>query len=78
MRQEQIKVGGFYLAKIGDRTVTVQVNAIDYVGDGFRVGGHGRKGRRNTRAYRVTNIATGRGYTFNSAAKFIIPAEVNA
>lgn len=70
MKKSEIKVGGLYQSKVNGQIVTVRVDAIDYIGDGFRVGGHGRRGRGNTLAYRITNLATGRKLTFKSAAKF--------
>lgn len=77
MRKDQIKVGGLYKAKVNGREVTVRVDAIDYVGDGFRIGGHGRRGRQNTTAYRVINLDTGRKTTFKSAASFRCEVESN-
>lgn len=70
MRQDQIKVGNFYEATVSGKNVMVQVEKIDYVGDGMRVGGHGRRGRRNSLAYRVVEVITRKKHTFKSAAPF--------
>lgn len=59
MKQNEVKVGGTYIAKVNNRLVTVRVDAIrDWSG----VGGGLR--------YDVTNLSTGRKTTFRSAAKF--------
>ena len=64
MKKSEIKIGGYYLAKINGRLVTVQVDRVNettktrngkiYFGD----------------HYDVTNLATGRKVTFRSAARF--------
>lgn len=72
MQRSQIKVGGYYVAKVGGKLVTVRVDAI-------RNGSHYLSGKAGPRTshmplYDVTNLATGRKTTFRSAAKFRSPA----
>lgn len=61
MKKSEIRVGGYYLAKVNGRVTTVRVDAI-------REGGFTRGGSQT--AYDVTNLRTGRKTTFRSAAKF--------
>lgn len=65
MKKSQIKVGGFYVAMVSDKLVTVRVDKIREDG----VTGYGSTARDATR-YDVTNMSTGRTTTFRSAAKF--------
>ena len=60
MKKSEIKVGGYYTAKISGQIVTVKVNKIE-------VRPHFTKDRTH---YDVTNQRTGRHTTFLSAQKF--------
>lgn len=67
MKKSEIKVGGYYQARISGNFVTVRVDEIGTrYADRFRQGGT---------YYRVTNLKTGRSLTFLSARKFRL--EVN-
>jgi hypothetical protein len=66
MKKHEIEVGGRYRARVNNRVVTVQVEAIREDGLSFRVG---RSTGRAVR-YDVRNIETGRRTTFRSAARF--------
>lgn len=61
MRKDQIRVGGFYRARVNGNFVTVRVDGIQEH--------YFRSGRRYT--YSVTNMSSGRKTTFRSAARFI-------
>src|SRR3990167_434569 len=68
MRANEIKVGGTYQAKVSGKLTEVRVDDIR-----TRTGIHsqGRKMIRQDRTvYDVTNLATGRSTTFESAMKF--------
>lgn len=72
MTKDQIKVGGFYLAKVSGKLTTVRVDSIDG-GPGRHLGytyGGASKGYAYQARYRVTNMKTGRTTTFHSATKF--------
>lgn len=62
MLKAQIKVGGFYKAKVSDKIVTVRVDSITER--------EGTKLAKATTVYGVTNMTTGRTTVFRSAAKF--------
>ena len=63
MKKDEIKVGGYYTAKVSGKITTVRVDAIQ---DDENRMPYYRGGCR----YDVTNLATGRKITFRSAAKF--------
>lgn len=60
MLKKDIRVGGKYRAKVSGKIVTVQVDAIDLL----TIRNHERA------MYHVTNLITGRKFTFQSAQKF--------
>lgn len=62
MKQNEIKVGSTYTAKVSNKLTTVRVDAIRETRTGVT--------RRDVFHYDVTNLATGRKTTFRSAAKF--------
>ena len=64
MKKNEIRVGGYYTARISGRFVTVRVDAISQSGPYFS------GAKREVTVYDVTNLATGRKTTFRSAAKF--------
>lgn len=72
MKQNEIKVGGTYLARVSGMIVPVRVDAIRE-----RMAAPYNRPRK-AMAYDVTNLATGRKTTFRSAAKFRgpVPAPV--
>jgi hypothetical protein len=74
MKAAEIRVGGYYQAKVSGKLTTVRVNAIR------EFGGLAAKrlfGGPQT-SYDVTNLATGRKITFRSAAKFRRVVEVKS
>jgi hypothetical protein len=66
MLKAQIKVGGYYLAKVNNQVVRVRVDAIR------EVEGYGNRyfATKSGTRYEVTNTKTGRHTTFRSASKF--------
>jgi hypothetical protein len=72
MKASEIEVGGFYIAKVSDKLVTVRVDEIGSQrairGTNFYTGGGGKWVDKTV--YHVTNTATGRKTVFRSAAKF--------
>lgn len=75
MKQDEIRIGGRYLARISGKVVPVRVEAIRDTLTARR--GPSYTGMPRTRlrlVYDVTNLATGRKTTFRSAAKFRGPA----
>lgn len=71
MRKGDIKVGGHYKAKVGNRLVTVRVDKItEVVGISKWNGGVERKITKDYTKYDVTNLSTGRKTVFRSAVKF--------
>lgn len=66
MKANEIKVGGYYKAKVSNKVVTVRVDAIREVAGIRPVFGRTPYSTR----YDVTNTVTGRKTTFKSAMKF--------
>lgn len=71
MLKKDIVVGGFYLAKVNNKIVTVKVDRIQQA---TRPAGYTGKITMPF-VYHVTNLATGRQTTFRSAAKFRCPCD---
>ena len=69
MKQSEIKVGGHYTAKVSGKIVTVRVDSIGET-ERRKKDYWGKVTRRCTTHYNVTNLATGRELTFQSAQKF--------
>lgn len=70
MKKSEIKVGGLYVAKVGNNITTVRVDAIREV-EGRTIGtSYWAKTTHATTMYDVTNVKTGRKTTFRSAMKF--------
>lgn len=65
MKAKDIKVGGFYRAKVNNRLVTVRVDEIT---DGTRSTRMGKV--QDSKTYKVTNMDTGKRTVFRSAMKF--------
>ena len=69
MKKAEIKVGGVYIAKVSGKLTTVRVDAIQTVTKQSR-NYLGNATYKDSTAYDVTNLRTGRTTTFRSAAKF--------
>lgn len=69
MKKAEIKVGGYYKAKVSGNIVTVRVDDIE--------DNNSWPGRKASTRYAVTNLKTGRKTTFRSAAKFRSATEKN-
>ena len=65
MKKSEIRVGGFYTAKVSNNLVTVRVDQINEHAQTVRGGA-----LVDSTVYHVTNMATGRKTTFRSAMKF--------
>lgn len=81
MKKAEIKVGGYYSARISGRFVTVRVNAIRETLARPYSDSRGDIKYREATVYDVTNLDTKRDTTFRSAAKFrrsASPSEVAA
>lgn len=66
MKKAEIKVGGYYRAKVSGNLVTVRVDAIREVPGWVS----GTRSSSHQSVYDVTNLKTGCKTTFRSAAKF--------
>ena len=69
MKENEIRVGGLYLAKVSGAVTTVRVDAIRNA-PRYSAGNYGTYHTRDTTVYDITNLRTGRKTTFRSAAKF--------
>lgn len=70
MKKGDIKVGGYYIAKISGKLTTVRVDAIRET-DGYSTGSSYWAMRHSAKTvYDLTNMATMRKATCRSAAKF--------
>lgn len=76
MKKAEIRVGGHYTARVSGKYVTVRVDAIRQIDEGYRREPLTTKSPVIT-VYDVTNLATGRKTTFRSAAKFRSEVEKN-
>ena len=69
MKKSEIKVGGYYTAKVNGKLVTVLVDSINESPLNRQ-----SSGGSSSLRYEVTNLSTNRKTTFRSAAKFRSPA----
>jgi len=70
MKASEIKVGGYYTAKISGRVVVVKVDAVREEARTIPSNTWRKGSSRTSTVYDVTNTLTGRQTTFRSAAKF--------
>jgi hypothetical protein len=74
MKKSEVKVGGYYTAKVSGRLTVVRVDAVRERPT-YRNPLTQTKVGRASLMYDVTNMTTGRHTTFHSASKFRGPAE---
>jgi hypothetical protein len=69
MKQNEIKVGCEYMAKVSNKIVKVRVDSIEET-ERWKRPAYGNMKLSKKTIYHVTNLSTGRKTTFKSAAKF--------
>lgn len=70
MKKAEIKVGGYYRAKVSGNLVTVRVDAVRETDPAGTLTNKRGNIKSPVTVYDVTNLKTGRKTTFRSAAKF--------